>query len=59
MIRKFLVGMAGAVATDYLTDQKSVKDAIDKMIPAGSTGNGYYAALNGLGALLAVKYFGG
>lgn len=59
MIRKLLVGMAGAVATDYLTDNASLKAQIDKMIPAGSNGNMYYAAINGLGAALAIKYFGG
>lgn len=59
MFRKIMVGALGAIATDFLTDNPSVKAQIDKMVPAGSKGNAVYAAINGVGAVVALKYFGG
>lgn len=59
MIRKLLVAAAGAIATDYLTDNASVQAQVQKMFTDPDTQNKAYAAINGLGAVLAVKYFGG
>lgn len=59
MIRKLLVGMAGAVAMDYVTDNKEIQVQIEKAFKTAGSQNMAYAAANGLGAALAIKYFGG
>lgn len=59
MIRKLLVGAAGAIASDFLTDNASVRAQIEKTFTDLKSQDRAYAVINGLGAVLAVKYFGG